>query len=160
MAKNFSQKFVVYHGCWAWYHDGTNKIVSKNRKCIRPTYEPFWKKPNDVRNKVETRAQLKLKSVVKNEYVRRYFRFINAFDKNKGYFSSDYDSTGNESMDDESIIPDNKESKTENMNVLTITQSNTGETLVIDENSALNNNNQSDSIFNTQNPDNKNETNN
>ena len=46
------------------------------------------------------------------------------------------------------------------MNVLTITQSNTGETLVIDENSALNNNNQSDSIFNTQNPDNKNETNN
>ena len=44
-------------------------------------------------------------------------------------------------MDDESIIPDNKESKTENMNVLTITQSNTGETLVIDENSASNNNN-------------------
>ena len=160
MVKNFSQKFVVYHGCGAWYHDGTNKIVSKNRKCIRPTYEPFWKKPNDVRNKVETRAQLKLKSVVKNEYVRRYFRFINAFDKNKGYFSSDYDSTGDESMDDESIIPDNKESKTENMNVLTITQSNTGETLVIDENSASNNNNQSDSIFNTQNPDNKNETNN
>ena len=93
-------------------------------------------------------------------YVRRYFRFISAFDKNKRYFSSDYDSTDNESMDDESIIPDNKESKTENMNVLTITQSNTGETLVIDENSASNNNNQSDSISNTQNPDNKNETNN
>ena len=33
MVKNFSQKFVVYHGCGAWYHDGTNKIVSKNRKC-------------------------------------------------------------------------------------------------------------------------------
>ena len=160
MVKNFSQKFVVYHGCGAWYQDGTNKIVSKNRKCIRPTYEPFWKKPNDVRNKVETRAQLKLKSVVKNEYVRRYFRFINAFDKNKGYFSSDYDSTDNESMDDESIIPDNKESKTENMNVLTKTQSNTRETLVIDENSASNNNSQSDSISNTQNPDNKNEANN
>ena len=116
--------------------------------------------PNDVRNKVEIRPQLKLKSVVKNEYVRRYFRFINAFDKNKGYFSSDYDSTDEESMDDESIIPDNKESKTENMNVLTITQSNTGETLVIDENSASNNNNQSDSISNTQNPDSKNKTNN
>ena len=63
-------------------------------------------------------------------------------------------------MDDESIIPDNKESKTENMNVLTITQSNTGKTIVIDENSTSNNNNQSDSISNTQNPDNKNETNN
>ena len=159
MVKNFSQKFV-FHGCGAWYHNGTNKIVRKNGKCICPSYEPFWKKPNDVCNKVETRAQLKLKSVVKNEYVRRYFRFINAFDKNKGYFSSDYDSTDDESMDDESIIPDNKESKTENMNVLTITQSNTGETLVIDENSASNNSNQSDSISTTQNPDNKNETNN
>ena len=155
MVKIFSQKSVVYHDCGAWYHDGTNKIVSKTRKCIRPTYEPFWKKPNDVHNKVETRAQLKLKSFVKNEYSRRYFRFINAFDKNKGYFSSDYDST-----DDESIILDNKESKTKNMNVLTITQSNTGETLIIDENSTSNNNNQSDSISNTQNPDNKNETNN
>ena len=46
------------------------------------------------------------------------------------------------------------------MNVLTKTQSNTGETLVTDENSASNNNNQSDLISNTQNPDNKNETNN
>ena len=137
MIKNFSQKFVVYHGGRAWYHDGTNKIVNKNQKCIHPTYEPFWKKPNSVCNKVETRAQLKLKSVVKNEYVRRYFRFINAFDKkNTGYFSSGYDSTDDESIDNESIIPDNKESKTENMNVLTITQSNTGETLIIDENSA------------------------
>ena len=67
MVKNFSQKSVVYHGCEAWYHDGTNKIVSKNRKCIRPTYKPFWKKPNDVCNKVETRAQLKLKSIIKND---------------------------------------------------------------------------------------------
>ena len=120
----------------------------------------FGKRPNDVRNKVETRAQLKLKSVVKNEYVKRYFRFINAFDKNEGYFSLDCDSTDDESTDNESIIPDNKESKTENMNVLTKTQSNTRETLVIDENSASNNNSQSDSISNTQNPDNKNEANN
>ena len=147
MVKNFSQKFVVFHGCGAWYHDGTNKIVRKNGKCICPSYEPFRKKPNDVPNKVETRAQLKLKSIVKKEYVRRYFRFINAIDENKVYFSSGYDSTGNESTDDESIT-------------LTITQSNPGETLVIDENSASNNNNQSDSISNTENPDNKNETNN
>ena len=87
MVNNFSQKFVVYHGCRAWYHDGTNKIVSKNWKCIRPTFKPFWKKPNDVRNKVEARTQLKLKSVLKSEPVGRYFRFINAFDKNEGYFS-------------------------------------------------------------------------
>ena len=56
MVKNFSQKCVVYHGGGAWYRDGANEIVSKNRKCIRPTYESFSKKSNDVRNKVETRA--------------------------------------------------------------------------------------------------------
>ena len=105
---------------------------------------------------INLKQELNLKSVVKYEYVRRYFRFTNAFDKNKRYFSSDYDSTDDESTDDESIIPDNKESKAENMNVLTITQSDTGETLVIDENSASNNNNQSDSISNTHYPDNKN----
>ena len=159
MVKSFPRKFVVYHSCGTCYHDGTNKIVSKNQKFIRPTYEPFWKKPKDVRNKVETRALSKLKSFLKNEYARRYFRFINAIDKNKGYFSSDYHSTDDESMDDESVII-SKEPKTENINVLTITQSITGETLVIDGNSASNNNNQSDSISNTQNPDNKNETDN
>ena len=58
MVKNFSQKFVVYHGCGAWYHDETNKIVSKNWKCIRPTYEPFRKKLNDIPNKVETELNL------------------------------------------------------------------------------------------------------
>ena len=83
MFKEFSQNFVIYHGCGAWYYDGTNKILNKNRRCILPTYKPFWKKPNNVRNKVETRAQLKLKSIVTNDYIRRYFKSINAFDKIK-----------------------------------------------------------------------------
>ena len=73
MIKNFSQKCVVYHGCGASCYDGTNKIVSKNRKCISPTYKPFWKNANDVRNEVQTRAQLKLKSIITQEYMRRYF---------------------------------------------------------------------------------------
>ena len=83
MFKEFIQNFVIYHGCGAWYYDGTNKILNKNRRCILPTYKPFWKKPNNVRNKVETRAQLKLKSIVTNDYIRRYFKSINAFDKIK-----------------------------------------------------------------------------
>ena len=62
--KKFSQNFIVYHGCGSCYYDGTNRIVAKNRRCINPTYNPFWKKTNDVRNEVETRAQLKLKSIV------------------------------------------------------------------------------------------------
>ena len=56
MVKTFSQNFVPYQGCGSWYHDGTNKIVSKNRRYICPTHEPFCKNPNDVRNKVETRS--------------------------------------------------------------------------------------------------------
>ena len=38
MVKKFSQNFVVYHGCGNCYHDGTNKILNKYRKCIFPTY--------------------------------------------------------------------------------------------------------------------------
>ena len=37
------------------YLDGTRKIVPKNRNCLNPTYYPFWKKPIDVSNRVETR---------------------------------------------------------------------------------------------------------
>ena len=65
MVKDFPQNFVMYHACGAWYHGGTNKILNKNRRCIRPTFKPFSKKTKDVRNKVETRAELKLKSTVK-----------------------------------------------------------------------------------------------
>ena len=51
---NFSQECVVYHGCGNGYLDGTRKIVPKNRKCLMPTYYPFWKKSIDVRNRAET----------------------------------------------------------------------------------------------------------
>ena len=102
MINIFSQNFVVYHGCGALYHHGTNKIVSKNRKCIRPTYEPCWKKPNDVCNKVETRAQLKLKSIVKNDYIRRHYNFYSKFQKQE-YFNSDDESADDESSNNDSI---------------------------------------------------------
>ena len=67
MIKDFSQNFVMYHACGAWYHDGTNKILNKNRRCIHGTFKPFSKKTTDVRNKVEKRAEHKLKSIVKND---------------------------------------------------------------------------------------------
>ena len=66
---NISQTFVVYHGCRKNYLDGTREIVLKNRKYIRPTYYPFWKKPIDVRNRVETRAQISLKTKATRDYV-------------------------------------------------------------------------------------------
>ena len=83
MVKKVSQNFIVYHGCGSCYYDGTNRIVAKNRRCINPTYNPFWKKTNDVRNKVETRAKLKLKSIVTDSYIKTYLKFINEFNKKK-----------------------------------------------------------------------------
>ena len=68
---NFSEKFVVYHGCDNGYLDGTRKIVPKNRKCIAPTYFSFGKKPIDVSNRVETRAQLKSKTKVTRNCINR-----------------------------------------------------------------------------------------
>ena len=78
---NISQTFVVYHGCGNGYLDGTRKIVPKNRKCIRPTYYPFWKKPIDVCNRVETRAQISLKPKATRDYVKRYMHYLNVFSK-------------------------------------------------------------------------------
>ena len=68
----FSQTFVAYHGCGNYYQDSTNKIIPKNRKCAMQTYNPFWKKPIDVCNRVETRAQLKTKTKASSEFQLRY----------------------------------------------------------------------------------------
>ena len=158
---NISQTFVVYHGCGNGYLDGTRKIVPKNRKCIRPTYYPFWKKPIDVRNRVETRAQISLKPKATRDYVKRYMHYLNVFSKE--YFSSD----DNLTSDDESITgnaSDTEQNLSSEDETIISNTLNTGEDLIIDENTEttieLNNTTQTSSISDTQNPDNKNETNN
>ena len=75
---------------------GTRKIVPKNRRCITPTFYPFWKKPIDVRNKAETRAQLKVKTKETRKYQKRYMRFVDVFSKDS--FSSDDFSSHEESL--------------------------------------------------------------
>ena len=158
---NISQTFVVYHGCGKNYLDGTREIVLKNRKCIRPTYYPFWKKPIDVRNRVETRAQISLKPKATRDYVKRYMHYLNVFSKE--YFSSD----DNLTSDDESITgnaSDTEQNLSSEDETIISNTLNTGEDLIIDENTEttieLNNTTQTSSISDTQNPDNKNETNN
>lgn len=69
------------------YLNGTRKIVPKNRKCIRATHYPFWKNPIDVRNRLETRAQIKVKPKATKDYIKRYMHYLNAFSEE--YFSSD-----------------------------------------------------------------------
>ena len=128
---NISQSFVVYHGCGNVYLDGTRKIVPKNRKCIRPTYYPFWKKPIDVRNRVETRAQISLKPKATRDYVKRYMHYLNVFSKE--YFSSD----DNLTSDDESITgnaSDTEQNLSSEDETIISNTLNTREDLIIDEN--------------------------
>ena len=140
---NFSQGFVVYHGCGNSYQDETRKIIPKNRKCRAPTHYPFWKRPIDVRNKVETRAQLKVKTKATRNFQKGYMRFVDVFSKNS--FSSD-----DFSSDDESLA--NNASNTEQNLSSDDETENTGENLVIDENTDTT---QTNLISDTLNPDNE-----
>ena len=72
---NISHTFVTYNGCGNGYLNGTRKIVPKNRKCIRATHYPFWKKSINVRNTVETIAQIELKPNATKDYVKRYTHY-------------------------------------------------------------------------------------
>ena len=168
---NISQTFVTYHCCGNGYVNGTRKIVPKNRKCIRVTNYPFWKKPIEVRNRVETRAQMKLKPKTTKDYVKRYMHYLNVFSKE--YFSSDEnltsdDESNTETSDEESIAGNasnteqNLSSEDETINPNTST---TGEDLIIDENTVHEHEHplscsctQTHSISDIQNPDNKNDT--
>ena len=122
---NFSQTFVFYYCCGNGYIDGTQKIVPKNTRCIAPTYYSFWKRLIDFRNKVEIRAQLKVKTKVTRNFQKRYMRFADVFSKDS--FSSD-----DFSSDDESLA--NNASNTEQNLSSDDETGNTGENLVIDEN--------------------------
>ena len=144
---NSLQRFVVYHGCGNNYMDGTRNIVPKNRRCIAPTYYPFWKKPIDVRNKVETRAQLKVKAKATRNYQKRYMRFVDVFSKDS--FSSDDFSSDEESLANNAS---NTEQSFSSDDEIYWTIKHTGEKLVIDENTDTT---QTNLISDTQNSDNE-----
>ena len=160
--KNITQTFVTYHGSGNCYIDGTNKIVPKGRHCIKPTYNPFWKNLINVRNRVQTRAQIKSKPKTNRNFVRRYQKYLRVFSTSKNYFSSDdlYSSPSEDKSDNESttcnasITEDNHK------------ELNTGENLTIDENIKNEHEHEhplscscteTQTLNNMQNPDNKNE---
>ena len=152
---NFSQTLFVYHGCENYfYSDGTRRIVPKNGKCLRPTHYPFWKKPIDICNKLETRARIKLKTMATKNFLNRYIRNVDVFPRNifssddysdDGLISDDEPLTHNAPNAEQKLYSDNKREKT------------TGENLTIDKDTDTT---QTNLISDTQNSDNKNETNN
>ena len=132
----FSQTFVAYHGCGNYYQDSTNKIIPKNRKCAMQTYNPFWKKPIDVCNRVETRAQLKIKTKASSEFQLRYQKWVNLYLKDSftssGFDSdSDSDPDSNINSDNESLA--NNASETEQ----NLSDNETNDKLIIDNNTAV-----------------------
>ena len=132
----FSQTFVAYHGCGNYYQDSTNKIIPKNRKCAMQTYNPFWKKPIDVCNRVETRAQLKTKTKASSEFQLRYQKWVNLYSKDSftssGFDSdSDSDPDSNINSDNESLA--NNASETEQ----NLSDNETNDKLIIYNNTAV-----------------------
>ena len=135
--KNVSQTFVRYHGCCHCYLDGTNKLVLKGRKCIMPTNNSFWKNSVDTSNKIakSTRMQLKIKAKANRSYVKRYLKFLKAFQENKfegGSWSTDYntDDESNGYNSDNETISGNATETEQNLTDNEVT----GENLIIDEN--------------------------
>ena len=135
---NISQTFVTYHGCGNGYLYGTRKIIPKNRKCIRATHYLLWKKPIDVHNRVETRAQIKSKPKASTDYVKRYMHYLNVFSNE--YFSSNenltLDNESNTENSDEESVAGNASNTNQNLSsedeTINHNESTNGNDLIID----------------------------
>ena len=55
--------------------DGTHRGVYY-KKCFLPVIQPFWKRPEDVINKVETRSQLQKKKVFFENIKNKYLKYV------------------------------------------------------------------------------------
>ena len=66
----------IYHGGFNKNSDGTNKLIKKGEKCLKPAQFPFWKFPWDVPNGSVTRAQEKKQKMISVEKFNKYFQSI------------------------------------------------------------------------------------
>ena len=85
----FSQNFIAYHGCGKCYLDGTNEIAYYG--CSNKTFNPFWKNPIEVNNKISksTRSQLKKKPQATRKYLRKCFNYLHYLKNKETQSSSD-----------------------------------------------------------------------
>ena len=131
----FSQNFIAYHGSGKCSLDGANEIACYG--CSNKTFNPFWKNPIDVNNKISksTRSQVKKKPQATRKYVRKYFNYL-FYLKNKDTQSSsdwttDYDTdlTDYESDTDTETNPEAETAQIQNSN---LKPESTSEYLIID----------------------------
>ena len=62
----------LYHRCSTAYKDGTRMLIGKGQDCVLSTNYPFWKIPEDIDSKVETRSMLKRKKLASLKYILDY----------------------------------------------------------------------------------------
>ena len=62
----------LYHGCSTVYKDGTRMLIGKRQDCVLSTDYPFWKLPEDIDSKVETRSMVKSKKLTSLKYILDY----------------------------------------------------------------------------------------
>ena len=131
----FSQNFIAYHGCGKFYLYGTNEIAYYGYS--NKTFNPFWKNPIDVNNKISksTRSQVKKKPLATRKYIRKYFNDLHYLKNKDTQSSSDWDT---DYSDDDSDLTDYQSDRdTETNSKAETAHSNqkpelTGENLVID----------------------------
>ena len=63
-----------FHGCMRKNKGGSNRIIEKNKWCLWPTTNPFWKKTEDFSLKIRTRSQERKRELVKRSDFNRYCR--------------------------------------------------------------------------------------
>ena len=65
-------KRPLYHGCSTVYKDGTRMLIGKGQDCVLSTNYLFWKLPEEVESKIETRSMLKRKKLASLKYILDY----------------------------------------------------------------------------------------
>ena len=64
---------MVYHGCFKRNTDGTNRLITKEDVCSKPTNILFWMSTQDVVNSVKTLSQKRNQKDVKKVDFDEYF---------------------------------------------------------------------------------------
>ena len=62
----------LYHGCCTVYKYSTRMLIRKGQDCVLSTNYLFWKLPEEVESKIETRSMLIRKKLASLKYILDY----------------------------------------------------------------------------------------
>ena len=75
----------IYHVCNTVNEDDTRILIDfeAGHRCVLPTNDPLWKRPQDVTNKVGTKWGKCMKRQASNKDIKNYFKNINESNNNQ-----------------------------------------------------------------------------